>query len=387
MDQLKATLLLFLTLIAFFPVCGPIVDAKGSVDYWPTEEWQSTIPEEQNMDSSKLDEMIDYFVEQHYAVDSVLVARNGYIVQEEYIGISEDRTHPIYSCTKSVISALIGIAIQKGYLQDINQKMEDFFPERNISNLDSWKQAITIEHLLSMTAGLSWNEGISYYSSQNSYTQLTRSNDWVQFVLDRPMTSEPGTIWNYNSGGSHLLSVILDLTTGINTLAFAREHLFNALGISEVEWSTDPQGFYFGGSQMRLKTRDLAKFGYLYLNNGTWDGEQIVPKEWVISSTKKYIGLNEYVEYGYQWWIYPQLDAYLAVGWGGQRIFVIPKYDLVVVFTGTMGENVVSYYQMIADYVIPAIESYKPALFPIIFTFAGLVVVVYFKKKRAKIRA
>ncbi|MFX0062876.1 MAG: serine hydrolase domain-containing protein [Candidatus Hermodarchaeota archaeon] len=386
MSHLKVTLLLSLMLIAFFPVCGSIVNSKSSVDYWPTEEWQSTTPEEQNMDSSKLDAMIDYFVKQHYAVDSVLVVRNSYIVREEYFGISEDRIHPIYSCTKSIISALIGIAIQEGYIQNINQKMVDFFPERNISSLNSWKQAITIEHLLSMTSGLSWNEGISYFSSQNSFVQLTASNDWVQFVLDRPMKSEPGTIWNYNSGGSHLLSVILDLTTGNNTLAFAQHHLFNSLGISEIEWSTDPQGFYFGGSRMRLKTRDMAKLGYLYLNNGIWDGEQIVPKEWVISSTEKYIALDDYVEYGYQWWIYPQLDAFLAVGWGGQRIVIIPKYNLVVIFTGNMGESVVSHYKMIADYIIPAIESYNPAFFPIIFSVAALIAVVCLKKKREKTR-
>ncbi|MFX1537109.1 MAG: serine hydrolase domain-containing protein [Promethearchaeota archaeon] len=339
------------------------------------------------MDSSRLDAMIDYFKEQRYAVDSVLVVRNGYIVREEYIGISEDQLHLIYSCTKSVISALIGIAIQEDYIQNVNQKIVDLFSEWNISQLDSWKQTITIEHLLSMTSGLSWMEDISYYNSQNSYMKLVNSNDWIQFVLDRPMATEPGTAWNYNSGGSHLLSAILHLTTGNNTLVFAQEHLFNSLGISDILWTTDPQGIFFGGSGMKLKTRDMAKIGYLYLNNGTWDGEQIVPKEWVISSTEKFITLDSYVEYGYQWWIYPQLDAFSAVGWAGQRIFVIPKYNLVAVFTGSMETNVVSYYDMISDYIIPAIESYNnPALFPIIFSFAGLIVVVCLKKKEKQTR-
>ncbi len=376
-------LTLFLMLLIVIPFSDSVADSNSLRGHWPTDGWQTSTPTEQNMDSAKLEAMINYIEEQQFAIDSILVIRNGYIVEEKYLSTQNDTPHQIYSCTKSIISALIGIAIREGYIDSVDQKVVNFFPERNISNLDSRKQAMSLEHLLSMTTGLEWNELNIPYSSQNSVYQLRRSNNWVQFILDRPMVAEPGTTWTYNSGASHLLSAIIAQTTGNSTLAFAQKHLFEPLGISNVHWSTDPQGIFLGGSSIRLTTRDMAKFGYLYLNNGTWNGEKTVPAEWTNKSTRKFISLSEYTDYGYQWWIFPQLDVYSAIGYGGQWIVVIPKYDIVVVFTASMGEDDLPFYDLISDYIIPAVE-YIPTSYPIALLFPGLLVIVCWRKKVSK---
>ncbi|MFX0091478.1 MAG: serine hydrolase domain-containing protein [Candidatus Hodarchaeota archaeon] len=385
----KLMLTLFLMLLVVIPSSAGGATTNSPRDYWPTESWFSSPPAEQDMNPTKIEAMINYIQEQHLAVDSVLIVRHGYIVHESYFNTQQDTPHLIYSCTKSIVSALIGIAIHEGYIESVDQKVLDFFPERNISNVDSRKQAMTLEHLLSMTSGLEWNElAVSYANSQNNYNKLVSSADWVQYVLDRPMVAEPGTVWTYNSGVSHLLSAILTKTTGNSTLAFAQKYLFEPLGISTVYWSTDPQGIFFGGSSIRLTTRDMAKFGYLYLNNGTWDEEQLVPADWVTKSTGKFIAIDSYTEYGYQWWIFPQLEVYLGIGYAGQRIIVIPKYDIVTVFTASTGQDGLDSYNLISNYIISAADSHSSnsysTSYAIVLVLPGLFALVCWQKKVKK---
>jgi CubicO group peptidase (beta-lactamase class C family) len=252
------------------------------------------------------------------------------------IEYDENSRHILYSCTKSVTSALIGIAIEEGYIGGVDDKILDYFDEDDIQINDSRKQNITIANLLTMSAGFEWNESISYYDPANSFRQLITSDNWVQFVLDRPMVSNPGLIFNYNSGISHLLSAIIQKTTGKTTLEFANEHLFGPLGITNIFWDTDPQGINFGGSELYLTPRDMAKFGYLYLNNGSWDGIQIISHQWVNASISHQIIVSEYNDYGYQWWMPKNGSQYLAVGWSAQRIYVMPDYNIVLVFTANV---------------------------------------------------
>jgi len=309
-------------------------------DYWPTTGWRYSSAEEQGMNSTKLEEMMEYIRSEGFLIDSVVIARNGYIVLEEYpTGMyGQNTSHLLYSATKSVTSMLIGIALSEGYIDNAQHKLVDFFPNRNIANMSSQKQAITLENVLTMSSGLQWDEW-TYppYDPRNSVTRMTQTYDWVQYVLDQPMAHDPGTVWTYCGGGSHLLSAVLNETTGSIAELYAREKLFHPLGITQEYWMTDYTGLTLGYTHLYLRPLDMAKLGFLYLNNGAWDGEQIVPAEWVNTSTQAlyriYPDFDYY--YGYQWWIHPSTGYYFANGWGGQVIAVVPDYDMVIVFTGS----------------------------------------------------
>jgi CubicO group peptidase (beta-lactamase class C family) len=327
--------------------------------YWPTEGWRSSTPEEQGMDSEMLTEMLAYIRENGVRVDSVTIVHHGYLVLDAYFHrFGKDSRHDLYSCTKSVTSALIGIAIDQGYIEGVDQPVLSFFPERTVANLDARKEAMTLEHLLTMTDGFDWvKKDVRSTSIGDTTPKMKQSRDWVQFVLDRPMAEEPGTRFNYNSGASHLLSAIIQETTSTTALEFAEEHLLGPLGISEATWSSDPQGRNYGGSYLRITPHDMAKFGYLYLNEGRWDSEQIVPAAWVKASTTNH-SPTPGVYYGYQWWIYPSAGYFSAVGGRGQYIAVVPELDMVVVFTSDLKpEDLYTPLLLLAFYIIPAAES------------------------------
>jgi CubicO group peptidase (beta-lactamase class C family) len=184
---------------------------------------------------------------------------------------------------------------------------------------------------------------------------MEETNDWVQYVLDRPMAAEPGSEFHYCSGCSHLLSAIIQETTGIETLAFAQTHLFDPIGITNVYWEPDVTGIANGGWGLEITPRDMAKFGYLYLNEGVWDGKQIIPAEWIKTSTQQSVALKEEMGYGYQWWIYPQLDIYAARGFNYQAIYVIPNLDLVIVFTAGIKDTTEDvFFEFVEDYAMLA---------------------------------
>lgn len=282
--------------------------------YWPAEGWRSSTPEQQGMDSELLMEMLDDIRRREANIHSVLIVRNGHLVLEAYFDpYRKDISHVVHSVTKSVTSALVGIAIDQGYIDGVDQTVLSHFPERTFSNLDPAKQAMTIEHLLTMTSGLSWPElDSSYISPSNPVVQMYRSQDAVQFVLDSPMAEDPGVRFNYNTGAFHLLSAVIQETTEISSLSFAQKNLFGPLGISGVYWPSDQDGITAGGIGIRMTPSDLARFGYLYLNEGIWDGAQVVPAAWIETSTAPLsIGSDHY---GYQWRL--GSEAYWALGCG-----------------------------------------------------------------------
>ena len=321
--------------------------------YWPTAVWRFSTPEEQGMDSGLLSAMLGEILEKNYAIDSVTVVRNGYIVADARIHpFNSTSKHNIYSCTKSVVSALVGIAIDQGYIEGLQQPVLSFFPQRTIANRDVNKEAMTLEHLLTMTTGFRCQD--SYLHRWSGLNQMRESEDWVQFVLDLPMEGEPGERFEYCNGASHLLSGIIQETTGVSANEFAEEHLFGPLGISDVDWSSSPQGISVGYSELRMHPQDMAKIGILYLNEGRWDGEQIVPSEWVVSSTNPFISATLEDGYGYQWWV-DDSGMYLALGYRGQFIFVIPEKEMVVVFTSSLEDN--DFYvpqTLLNEFIIPA---------------------------------
>ena len=328
-------------------------------DYWPTDGWRTATPESQGMDSALLLNMMQVIWQRDLAINSVLIVRNGYIVLDAYSYPNHsDKARNIYSCSKSVTSALIGIAIDKGYITNINQPVLDFFPQLVPENLDADKKAMTLKHLLTMSSGLLCQD--NYRHKWVGLNRMKASKNWVQYVLDLPMAEPPGTRFDYCNGVTFLLSAILQEKTGMTALAFAQQHLFDPLGISDSFWPANPQGITMGYSRLVLKPRDMAKFGFLFLHNGVWEDRQIISSDWIEESTRQHVDTSGLSGYGYQWWT-TDIGAYNALGYGGQYIFVIPDKNLVVVFTSHLSSSETPLPALlVSSNIIPAIKSENP---------------------------
>jgi CubicO group peptidase (beta-lactamase class C family) len=363
MDMKRRYLFSFIVFMSLVSACGAIKTTSSSaVDttpYWPTDGWRSSTPEEQGMDSQILGDMLAGLIDRGFRIDSISVIRNGYLVLDVAVHpYQNSKLHIVHSCTKSVVSALIGIAIGQGYLSGVEQPLLEIFEDREVANLDSRKQSITLEDLLTMSSGLDCKD--SYLYRWRGLEEMWVSGDWVQYVLDLPMADDPGTRFEYCNGGSFLLSAIVQETTGMTALEYAEENLFGPLGITDVDWPSNPDGISIGWGDLRMLPHDMAKIGYLYLNEGEWDGEQVIPSEWVRASTKEHIEATLQPAYGYQWWIDPP-DVYMALGYAGQFIFVAPEHDLVAVFTSDLPEDL--FYtpkRFLDNYILEAIKSNEP---------------------------
>ncbi len=299
-------------------------------DYWPTDGWRTTAPEEQGFSTADLMRVVKAIPEDRLAVDSLMIIRNGYLVLDAYYAPYDGSTpHDFASVTKSVMTTLIGIAVDQGKLQ-LDQRMVSFFPERSIANLDNDKENITILDLVTNRNGM---ESGCLSGDGPTLDAMRATPDWIQSALDRRMVHKPGTRFCYDSPGMHLLSAILQKATGMTALEFARQNLFAPLGFSEVVWEADPQGVTHGWGDLHMRPADAAKLGYLWLNHGNWDGRQIVSEGWVENSIKVHSWLvgNDF-GYGYGWWISP-VDYY-AEGRGEQFMRVIPARNTVIVTTG-----------------------------------------------------
>jgi CubicO group peptidase (beta-lactamase class C family) len=324
-----------------------------SITYFPDDRWKATTPEEQGMSSAILDEMMQYIESSNAPILSLVISRNGYIVKEQYSTYNtENTTYHIFSCTKSFTGTLIGIAIKEGFIDNVSQKVVDFFPEMTIEHMDSRKGNMTLEHVLTMTTGLDWNEwNISYTHPDNMYNQMFSSSNPVQFFLNLPTVYDPGTHWVYTTGASHLLSAIIQRTTNMTTRAFAEEYLFGPLNMTVGSWNIDIQGINNGGTQLYVTTRTMAKLGLLYLNNGTWDGREILTESYVTQATTSHIQAEFGFDYGYQWWIDATNGFYSARGSMGQYIFVSPEYKVVVAITAYADDAGEDISETILEYV------------------------------------
>ena len=290
---------------------------------------------------------------------SLLVARHGELVREEYFGgHARGGRANIKSASKSIISALVGIAIEEGHLEGLDQRVAPFFPALIPDDADPRLREITIGNLLSMQAGLEPTSG-------RNYGQWVTSRNWVRFALTRPFADDPGGRMQYSTGSSHLLSAILTQATGMSTLEYARSRLARPLGIELAAWPRDPQGVYFGGNDMYLRPADLLKFGELYRNGGRHDGAQIVPEEWIRQSwvrrtSSRYNGHG----YGLGWWMRSAHghDIYFAWGYGGQYAFLVPSLELTIVTTSDAvspreGDHNRALHRLVTDLLIPAAEQ------------------------------
>lgn len=347
-------------LLVFFFQNIPILQRHIVAEtYWPTDSWKTATPESQGMDSGRLAEMIKLVWQEGIAIDSISIVRNGYLVLDAYNHTeSEDQRHIIYSCTKSIVSTLVGIAIDKGYIRSVKQPVLDFFPDKHVGAMSAGKRAMTLEHVLMMATGLKCQD--SYKYQWQGMSGMLSSNDWVQYLLDLPMIEAPGSRFEYCNGASHLLSAIIQKTTGKTAFEFAKENLFGPLGIRQITWPENRQGITIGYSEIRMRPQDMAKIGYLFLNKGIWDGKQIVSSDWVEKSTRTHISATLLPGYGYQWWIADK-DLYTALGHKGQYIMVVPKKNMVAVFTSYLdGNSTFVPLELMSNFIIPAVESEKP---------------------------
>ena len=355
-------LLLFISSLAL--LISVSVECSTEREYWPTEGWRVSTPEEQGMSSERLMEMMEFIDENSYLVQGVVVIRNGYLVWEEYVDPIYDMntTHLLFSVTKSFTSCLVGIALDDGYIEDVSQTMVSFFPDREIANMEGGKELVTVEDLLMMRAGMFWDESSAPYDSPENGIYHINREDGLQYSLDLPMVAEPGELWHYSTGASQILSGIVTAASGQTTLEFAMEHLFEPLGISNVVWAMDMGGTYKGGFDLQLTPRDMAKFGYLYLNDGVWDGLQVVSEEWVDVSTTTLTRLNEGQGYGYQWWIMLEEDIFHASGLYGQGIYVSRDEDIVFAVTASVTPSQhEAIHRLMTEYVMGAIIGEEPS--------------------------
>jgi CubicO group peptidase (beta-lactamase class C family) len=337
-------------------------------DYWPTEEWRTADLASAGVDPEKLSDLERLIQHQYGNINGIVVVRKGYIVLERYYnGFSPLDAHHVASVTKSVTSALIGIAIDAGYIKSVDQKVLEFFPAYISGAGDIQKRSITIRHLLTMTAPMAWKKVDR--SGYEPLDRLRRQRDWVTFILDLlGRNGQPGR-FQYSTAGTHLLSAILTRTTGRCAREFANEHLFRPLGMREISdhkmnsfslddvfgnnvtgWMSDPNGNTTGGWGLTLTPRDMARFGFLYLNRGTWDGQRILSEKWIDESTAPNSN-----QYGYLWWLREESGVviYTALGSGGSLICCIPGKDLVVAIASTIIRKPRDRWPLIEKYIFP----------------------------------
>jgi CubicO group peptidase (beta-lactamase class C family) len=246
--------------------------------------------------------------------------------------------HSMQSVSKTVSSIIVGIAVTRGdFKASLDTPLLKYFDVAKVKNVEERKRRITLRQVLTMSTGLDWNEEVAYDDPRNDADLMEATDDWVQYVIDRPMAQEPGKVFNYSSGVSELLAFIFQKETGQDIEEYGERYLFTPLGMDHY-WKRSPMGVVDTEGGLFLRTTDLAKIGYLYLHDGMWDGQQIVSKDWVKQSLAPFIDAEEGFKYGFKWWLLPRADrqgyVWMARGFGGQRLMVFPEEDLIAVFTG-----------------------------------------------------
>lgn len=343
---------------------------------WPTKAWPASEPGDVGLDARKLEAFsAELAAGKHGYVDSLLVIRKGKLAFDRSYANDYDRIyaphavktsplnphdpsgqynyfnpwwHPYYrrgdlhtlqSVTKTITSVVIGVATARKEFPALGTPVLSFFDPAGVEALDDRKRRMTIRHLLTMTAGLDWHENLPYLDPKNTTTAMEASFDWIEFTIDRPMSEEPGTRFNYNSGATQLLSYIFRKVTGKDIEEYADRHLFKPLGIERYYWKRTPTGLPDTEGGLYLRPHDLAKIAYLFLRNGVWDGKVIVEPEWVKASVAPAVTASGAgVKYGLKWWLYPYgtsgAVAWGGSGFGGQRPLILPEHDLIIVVTG-----------------------------------------------------
>ncbi|WP_046573965.1 serine hydrolase domain-containing protein [Spirosoma radiotolerans] len=304
-----------------------------------SDGWSVASLKSQQVDPKPIEDLTNQILrEQYHNIHSLLIVRNGKLVYENYFnGYTQAIPENIYSATKSITSLLVGIALDKHLINRIEDKVLDYFPQyADLPNLTTAKKQLTIRDLLTMSSGLECNDDDP--QSPGNESTMYHSSDWVHYTLSLPMKADPGTLTAYCTGGVAVLGGILERATGQTIDEFAQASLWTPLGIQSIRWDRMPTGQVNTSGRMFIRPRDMAKLGQLVLNQGKWQGQQVVSADWVRESTRQQVVLRDQ-EYGYLWWRRSFLmdgktvPAYYASGNGGQYIVVIPSENMVVVST------------------------------------------------------
>ena len=363
---------------------------------WPEEKWARADPALLGLDPQAL-KLLDAEIRggQHGNIDSMIIIRHGQVVFDQeyrwdYAEQHKDLTYPspppwdylnveaypfhagtdlhsLQSVSKSVMSALIGIAIARGDLPGTESTLGELLPHRYFA--DASVKDVLLESVLTQTSGIDWEEDVSYFSLENDATASEATDDWVGYLLSKPMTIEQGTLFNYNSATSQVLSEILATATGVPTDVYAKQHLFDPIGIRDYHWNSAPEGHANASNGLFLSASDLARFTWLFARYGQWQGKQIVPADWIVRSSNSWIPVYpdepDGLGYGYQWWVYRHKTKsgprmYGGWGWGGQFPLIVPELDLIAVFTGWNIRDDADYayaFDLFYDRIVSSIAS------------------------------
>jgi CubicO group peptidase (beta-lactamase class C family) len=366
---------------------------RPPVDYRPPaaldDEWKTTHAESLGVDARRLARLTESLrAWPELGVHAVLIERGGRLIYEEYfdgfderwgqplgrVSMTRESKHDLRSITKSVVSALAGIALGSGAIKSLDQPVVEWFaeyPELNTAD----RRRVTLAHVLAMTSGLQWDEESPYNDPRNDEIQMTRNPQPLRYALSRPFTVDPGSFFNYNGGLTQVMAAVIERATKTSLEDYARSQLFGPLGITDIEWVGDLAGMPAAASGLRMRARDLAKFGSLYLHEGRWNGRQVIPADWAQLSTRRHFRFRPRAGadaggqfgYGYFWWYscYPTpgglVEARTAVGNGQQRIFVLPGLDMVVtILAGRYNDfttGVTLGARILREHVIPAVRT------------------------------
>jgi CubicO group peptidase (beta-lactamase class C family) len=333
-----------------YPAGSP--GASSQAGYWPAQHWRTAQPESQGVDSQLLTDAIDEAIEQRLGIHSLLVIRHGYaVLNVDFYPYISDTPHDMASVTKSITSALAGIAVGRGLIR-MNQPLLSFFPADSPANPDPRERRITVADVVHMESGLD----CGYAPGERELEMMKRSPDFVRYTLSLPMLYDPGTHASYCSPGYHLLGSLVAAAAHRTELDFARRSLFGPLGIHTVVWASDAQGRTHGWGDSHFLPEDVAKIGYLYLHGGQWGGRQVVPRDWVAASLVPTPGGTDPGGLGYAWNAgkTPEGFQYGGNGRGGQTLIVWPDLDAVVVILAGGNEG------RLAGAIRQAIQSDRP---------------------------
>ena len=356
----------FILIIALLFSCSKKIQYTYNVPDKTNDGWETAEPEEVEVDSDKINHLIrDILNHKFINIDSVLLVKNEKMFLEEYFGEYDRSTlHELHSVSKSITSILIGIAIDKQMIPDVDTKAYTYFPEYKGTRWIDNKYNINLKHILIMSAGIDWDEHTkSLNELDNDIVGLIYSDNWIKYVLNKKVVEPPGLQFNYSGGLNILLGGVIKNTSGIYADKFAEKYLFSPLDIDNYAWQRHSDGTINTQGGLALTPRAMAKIGLLMLNNGKWEGRQIISKEWVDESTKGHIDIGRY-DYGYQWYRGKikakgkNHEAFWAWGRGGQLIYIFPKLDLVAVFTSNPYDNskgLFRPFKMLKKYILPAI--------------------------------
>ncbi len=346
--------------------------------------WEVADLASEGFDTRMVFTMMDRVLNEGYqGIDSVAIVRNNKLVLywyatdrtldqfDSWIGNMARQRHILHSTSKSFTSALVGIAIDQGFIASTAVSFYSLFDYPAYDNWDDRKAEMTLEDALTMRLGLEWDEwSLPYTDPDNDLVALnTRNADWAKALLDLPMIFDPGTVYTYNTAATTAIGQAVQNATGVPLAEFANANLFYPMQITNAEWATTPTGLPVGGSGLFLRTRDLAKFGQLYLDNGSWQGQQLISADWIADTVVRRVDISAWATYseayGFQWWLDDLnyrgqlVDTWVTSGYGGQYLFVVPSLDLVVAFTGrnyTSSVGIANLYTMMRFDILAAID-------------------------------